>query len=196
MKNFLVMVVAAIMASMSVNAQVANNVYYRVQVGANLSTLTGSDFAKYKVGWTVNTGFDFSFTNNFALGLDIIHDYIGAKSKVLDENVNLDYLGFGALARYYVTPWVGFYAGPEINFLTSAKVEDRGINSACKKTEFTVPLGVTFEPEIGRSISLVIDFRYRLGLSKVNKDSFLGVDGVDKLRNSAFILTLGVKRPF
>ena len=194
MKKFLVMFVVAMMAAMNVSAQKAGNVFYRAQVGVNTSTLTGSDLAKYKIGWTLNTGFDFCFTDNFSLGLDVIHDYIGANNKAIDENVNLEYIGFGPLARYYATPWVSLYAGPEINFLTNAKVDDKSFKSSCKKTEFSVPIGVSFEPVVGKSrnISLIIDLRYRLGLTKVNKAPIL--DDND-LRNSAFILTLGVKYP-
>ena len=168
---------------------------YRFRIGPNLSTLTGSDDAKYKIGYSVGAGFDFCFTDKFALGLDITHDYIGAKSKTLDENVNLEYIGFGPLVKYFATPWLSLYAGSEINFLTSAKINDISYKSVCKKNEFTVPIGIAFEPVIGKrsNTALTIDLRYRLGLSKVNKNRFLEADDI---KNCAFILTIGYRAPF
>ena len=142
----------------------------------------------------MGTGFDFFFTDKFALGIDLTHDVIGAKSKTMDENFNLEYIGFGPLARYYAMPWVSLYAGPEINFLTSAKIDDVSLKSSCKKTELSVPVGISFEPVINkvRDIALIVDLRYRFGLSKMNKESF---DGVDDIKNSAFIFTLGIRYP-
>lgn len=196
MKKFLVMVVAAIMASMSVSAQTAGNLYYRAQIGPNLSKLTGSDDFKYKVGYTADVGIDYCLTNQFAIGFDINNNYIGTKSKALnDEDISLHYFGFGPLAKLYATPWMALYAGPEINFLTSAKIADTSNMSKFKKTELAVPLGISFEPVISKrsNIAITIDLRYRLGLSKVNKsDPFWDKD----VKNSTFILTIGYKSPF
>ena len=195
MKKLLTMVVVALMTTMNVSAQTAGEVNYRFQIGPNMSTLTNSDDAKYKIGYSVGAGFDFCLTDKFAIGLDITRDNIGAKSKYYDENVNLEYIGFGPLARYYATPWLCLYAGPEINFLTSAKIDDASCKSICKKNEFSVPVGISFEPVISknRNIALTVDLRYRIGLSKVNKESFIGANDV---KNSAFILTIGYKAPF
>ena len=44
-----------------------------------------------------------------------------------------------------------------------------------------------------RNVALIIDLRYRLGLSNVNKEQLLGNEDT---KNSAFILTIGYKNPF
>jgi len=195
LKRIFVMAAAALMAVTSVNAQVAGDVSYRFRGGVNMSTMTSNDDSKYKVGWTLGTGIDFCFSDQFSLGLDICHDMIGAKSKSLDENLNLEYLGIGPLVRLYAKPWMSLYAGPQINFLTSAKVDDHSYKSFCEKTEFSVPIGISFEPMVGkrRNVALIIDLRYRLGLSNVNKEQLLGNEDT---KNSAFILTIGYKNPF
>ena len=194
MKKVLMMVIAAMMVVMSVNAQVKGDVNYRFRGGITYSTLTNNDDAKYKVGWSLGTGFDFFLTDKFALGLDLTHDVVGANIKSLDENFNLEYIGFGPLAKYYATQWMALYAGPEINFLTSAKVDDESYKSHCKKTELSVPIGISFEPVINKTknIALIIDLRYRLGLTNVNKESFSWANDV---KNSGFIFTFGCRYP-
>ena len=188
------LVAAALMAVVSVNAQTKGDVNYRFQGGITYSTLTNNDDAEYKIGWSLGTGFDFFFTDKFALGLDVTHDVIGANSKSLDENLNLEYIGFGPLAKYYATPWVALYAGPEINFLMGAKMDDVSFKSYCNKTEFSVPVGISFEPVVNKNknIALIIDLRYRFGLSKVYKDSYAGEDGI---KNCGFLLSLGCRYP-
>lgn len=193
MKKVLLLAAVALMAVMSVNAQSKGDVNYHIRGGITYSTLTNNDDAKYKIGWSFGTGFDFSFSDKFALGLDITRDVIGAKSKSLDENLNLEYVGFGPLAKFYATPWVALYAGPEISFLTSAKMDDVSYKSYCNKTEFSVPVGISFEPVVNKNknIALIIDLRYRFGLTKVYKDSYME----DGIKNSGFVFALGCRYP-
>ena len=80
MKRLLLMAVVSMMATMSMNAQNAHDLIVRSRVGVNLCTLTGNDDFKQKLGWTVGAGFDFCITDQWAVSLDISHDYIGAKN--------------------------------------------------------------------------------------------------------------------
>lgn len=190
MKRLLLMAVVSMMATMSMNAQNAHDLIVRSRVGVNLCTLTGNDDFKQKLGWTVGAGFDFCITDQWAVSLDISRDYIGAKSKLLDKKLNLEYLSFGPIAKFYATPWLALQAGPEIGFLLKAKMDDTSYKDAYKKTEFSLPLGVSFEPKIGSNDgSLIIDLRYRLGLSNVNKKDVIDAN----IHNSAFIFTVGYK---
>lgn len=190
MKRLLLMAVVAMMATMSMNAQNAHDLNVRFRLGGDLCTLTGNDDYKQKLGWSIGGGFDFCITDQWAVSLDLSHDYIGAKSKSLDKKLNLEYLSFGPMAKFYATPWLALQAGPEIGFLMKAKMDDTSYKDACKKTEFSLPLGVSFEPKIGSNDgSLIIDLRYRLGLSNVNKKDVID----DNMRNSAFIFTVGYK---
>jgi hypothetical protein len=190
MKKSLWIIIAFIMATVNMNAQTAKDLNFQFRVGANLSTLTGNDDAKMKLGYSIGAGMDYCLTDQFALRFDLSHDYIGAKSKLLDENLNLEYLSFGPMAKYYATPWLAFQAGPELGFLLKAKVDDTSYKSHYKDTEFSLPIGVSFEPKVGKNgISLIFDLRYRLGLTKANKDGEFGKD----FRNSAIILTVGYK---
>ena len=51
-------------------------------------------------------------------------------------------------------------------------------------------MGLSFEPRLGNSfLGLVIDLRYRFGLSTVNNNDVQ----LDNMKNSALILTIGYK---
>jgi hypothetical protein len=193
MKKFLMMMAMAMMTSMSMNAQTAGECNFIARAGGNLTTLTNNKDAKQRIGWDIGAAFNLCITDQFAVALDISHDYLGAKSKILDKNLQLEYLSFGPMAKYYATPWLALQAGPEIGFLLTAKlggdkvVSGDKIKDAYKKTELSLPIGVSFEPKVGtKGGTLVLDLRYHLGLTKVNKNG-------DANRNSAFIFTAGYK---
>ena len=186
----MLMAVVAMMTTMSMNAQNAHDLNARLRVGGDLCTLTGNKDFKQKLGWSIGADFDYGITDQWAVSLDLSHDYIGAKSKSLDKKLNLEYISFGPMAKYYATPWLALQAGPEIGFLVKAKMDGTNYKDACKKTEFSLPIGVSFEPNLGsRDHSLIVDLRYRLGLSKVNKKDA----SFDDMRNSALILAVGYK---
>ena len=190
MKKIITMAMAALMAAMTMNAQTQGDINFRFRGGGNLSTLTGNDDAKEKMGWTIGFGFDYCFSNPFALSLDVNRDRLGFKSKSLDKDLNLEYLSLGPMAKYYATPWLALQAGPEIGFLRKAKMSGINQKEAYEKTEFSLPIGLSFEPKVSKKdVALVIDLRYRLGLSKANDEDVL----IGDMKNSAFILTIGYK---
>ena len=188
----MLMAVVALITTMNVAAQTAPDFSYRFRVGGNLSTLTGSDDSKMKLGWTFGFGLDYTFAENCAVGLELSHDFIGAKSKNFDKNLSLEYLSFGPKFRYYVAPWLSAHAGPELGFRLRAKLDGKSHLSEYKKTELSLPVGVTFELLRDRDYSLIIDLRYRFGVTNINKKELIE----DNIRNSALILTAGYRFSF
>lgn len=190
MKKIITMAMAVLMAAMTVNAQTAGDINFRFRGGANLSTLTNNDDAKQKIGWSIGFGLDYCLTDQFALSLDVNRDQLGCKSESLDKKLNLEYISLGPMAKFYATPWLALQAGPEIGFLRKAKLDGNSCKDAYKKTEFSLPVGFSFEPKVSKKdVAIVIDIRYRLGLSNANDDDI----DVNDMKNSAFILTLGYK---
>ena len=190
MKKTIIIAVAALMAAMNLKAQTQGDINFRFRAGGNLSTLSGNDDAKEKIGWSLGVGVDYCLTDLFALSLDVNRDQLGCKSKALDKKLNLEYLSIGPLAKYCATPWLALQAGPEIGFLRKAKMSGINQKEAYEKTEFSLPIGLSFEPKVSKKdVALVIDLRYRLGLSKANDEDVL----IGDMKNSAFILTIGYK---
>ncbi len=186
MKKIMMLAVAALMATMSVNAQEKGSWDFRSRLTGNMSTITNSDDAESRIGFGVNVGYEYHLTDKIGLGLDINNDILGCKSKSTSKNLKLDYWGFAPMVRYYVQPWLMLEAGPQISFLSKAELDDENIKSQFEKTEFSVPLGIAYEPLLNdKGLRLSIGLRYRLGLSKINKEG-------DAERNSAFMITAGV----
>ena len=200
MKKYIVLVVAAIMTTMSMNAQEKGEFNYKVRMGAAMSTLTNNDDAKMEPNFNFAVGVDYMLTNKFALGLEIQTNYLGAKSKEADKRLTLWYTSVPLLAKYYVTPWLAVQAGPQVSFLRRVTLDgDKTVNGVklkdnMKKVELSVPLGLSFEPKIGNNgDALLVDLRYQLGVTPVNKK----IDSDDKSRyNSAIILTVGYRTNF
>jgi len=185
MKRILMMVVAAIMVTMNMNAQTKGDFDIRFLLGGNLSTLTNNSNAKQKVDWGTRVEADYLLSDKVAIAFEMNREYLGYKDKLAEMNVSLEYLGFNPKAKYFVKPWLSVYGGPQIAFLTRAKMEDYSIKDDFKGTEISLPIGVSFEPKIGNARkTLFIDLCYHLGLSKVNKVG-------DSMRNSAFLFSIG-----
>ena len=191
MKKILAIAVIAIMATVGANAQEQGKLNYMVRIGANYATLAGIDDAKYKFDFEWDIVFNYCFTDQFAMGLEWNDEYLGCKSKTTDKKIKMHYASFPLLAKYYVTPWMALQAGPQLGILTSAKDDGVSVRSAYHKVDFSLPMGFSLEPQISSNgDAIVIDFRYRLGLTNILKESS------DNIRNTAFILTVGYKTDF
>ena len=199
MKKYFLMVVAAIMATMSMNAQEKGDVNYIIRLGGSMSVFANNDDSKYEPNYNDALGVNYMLTDKLALGFELQTNYMGGKSKKLDERVTLLYTSFPLFAKYYVTPWLALQAGPEVSFLRTAKIDgskyfnNRKVKDDMKTVDFAIPLGLSFEPKINDSgEALLIDLRYHLGLTPVNKKH----DGDKSAYNRAFVLTIGLRTNF
>lgn len=73
--------------------------------------------------------------------------------------------------------------GVQFGFLVSAKVESNDYKDQCKKFNFSIPIGVSYEIS-----DFVFDLRYNMGLNKTNK-----ADNGNKARSDLFLVSLGYK---
>lgn len=104
----------------------------------------------------------------------------------------LDYLNIPIVANYYFAKGWAVKAGIQPGFLLNAKKkvdglgtrmnEDTDTKDGSKTFDLSIPLGISYEFS-----KFVIDGRYNLGLTKVNKD------GDDSNKNSVIQLTVGYK---
>jgi hypothetical protein len=117
----------------------------------------------------------------------------GSVSEGWDKNqYKLGYLNIPIVANYYFAKGWAVKAGFQPGFLLSAKKkvdglgtivsEDTDFKDASKSFDFSIPLGLSFETN-----NIVIDGRYNLGLTKVNKN------GDKSHKNSVIQLTVGYK---
>ena len=117
----------------------------------------------------------------------------GSASEGWDKNqYNLAYLNIPVVANLYFAKGWAIKAGIQPGFLLSAKHKvdcigatesyDIDYKDASKTFDLSIPLGLSYEFN-----NIVIDGRYNLGLTKVNKN------GDDSNKNSVIQITVGYK---
>ena len=130
----------------------------------------------------------------------------GNWAEMKNIDTELQYVNVPIVANCYLFPGFALKAGVQFGFLTSAKekyefdhniptaaaaaagLPDKGkhetqdFKSNCKKFDFSIPFGASYEFS-----NVVIDARYHLGLTKINKE------GNESYKNSVFMLTFGYK---
>lgn len=150
----------------------------------------------------VNLGFfvDIKVDDKFVIQPEILYSMQGTKLNWLSDGVTINsfklaYINIPVMAKYYATKNFSLEAGPQIGFLTSAKVNgtsngttvDVDAKNFYNSTDFGINFGVGYD--FTKKISAGI--RYNLGLSNVGSNEFVS-DG-DKITNSVFSIDFGYK---
>ena len=193
----LFMIAAMMVATLSVSAQEAGQMFIKPMAGGTFSTLVGDvDDVKGKIGLVGGAEFGYNINETFGITAGLLYTMQGCKDKDVDANFNLDYINVPVLANVYVAPGLALKAGPQIGFLTRAKLDDVDMKDVCNTIDFSIPVGVSYEIS-----DFVIDFRYNIGITSVSKNKKIKADVIEiesdrKTRNSVFMLTVGYKIPF
>ena len=196
-------------ATLSANAQnEVGQFTLQPKVGMNLAMLTdtkinGSD-GSFKVDLVAGVEAEYGIAEKFSVAAGLLYSRQGTSFGDFEAYVNsgtpvgykglkynMDYLNIPIVANYYLAPGFAIKAGIQPGFLMSAKEKADGVNSAdvdvdfkdaCEKFDLSIPLGLSYQFS-----DFVIDARYNLGLTKVNKD------GDSSSKNGVIQITLGYK---
>lgn len=193
----LFMIAAMMVATLSVSAQEAGQMFIKPMAGGTFSTLVGDvDDVKGKIGLVGGAEFGYNINETFGITAGLLYTMQGCKDKDADANFNIDYINVPVLANVYVAPGLALKAGPQIGFMTRAKLDDVDMKDVCNTIDFSIPVGVSYEIS-----DFVIDFRYNIGITSVSKNKEIKSEVVEiesdkKTRNSVFMLTVGYKIPF
>ena len=110
-------------------------------------------------------------------------------------NINFDYINVPIMAAFYPVEGFGIKAGAQFGFLTRAKWGDNDFKDYVKKTDFSIPVGLSYEFE-----ETSIDLRYNIGLSNILKERvegdrsrFYGANIDGEIKNCVLMLTIGYK---
>lgn len=182
MKKIFMMAAVALMSLSAFAQQEAGTISLQPKIGINMASLTG-DYGsdkKMKVGMTLGVEGLYQMSDKFGISAGINYSMQGVK--VSSDKYKLNYLNIPILANYYVISGLAVKAGIQPGFLLGAKYEDTDIKDDCKKMDFAIPVGVSYEFS-----NIVIDARYNIGLTNVWDDSY------DSSKNSVFQLTVGYK---
>jgi hypothetical protein len=173
-----------------------------------------------RVGYIIGGEAEYQFAKKFSVAAGLNYttqgcgwkdiDYFdgGAKIKIKDQSDILGYIKIPIVANYYIFKGFAVKAGVQFGFMVSSKFFAHGeadydlfgdgvkravdlygtvdMKDQYKKFDFSIPVGVSYQFKV----PIVIDARYQIGLTKLNKYSY---DGIKDSKNSVFTLTVGYK---
>lgn len=197
MKKFL-MIAALMVASLSVNAQEVG-MFIKPMAGATLTTMTGDvDNLKMKVGFVGGAELGYQFHNMFALTAGALYTMQGARVSNSDNKymINTNYLNVPVMLNIYPVRGLGIKAGAQFGFLMKAKQGGEDIKDFLKKSDFSIPIGLSYEFD-----DAVVELRYNIGLSNIKNDNYIenifynGNKIDSKVHNNVLMLTFGYRIP-
>ena len=182
MKKIFMMAVMAV-AALTANAQQeAGTFSLQPKVGLNVTKITGEG-TKTKAGFTAGVEGMYQAAEKFGVSAALMYSLQGTKYEGVDKAYNMHYLNIPILANYYVVKGLAVKAGIQPGFLVGAKHDGNSFSDSCKKFDFAIPVGLSYEIS-----NIVFDARYNIGLTKTAKG-----DNVEKSKNSVFQFTVGYK---
>lgn len=210
------MMMIAVMAVACLTASAQNEVgqlTLQPKIGMNITNISGAEIetganstenANFMIDFAVGVEAEYGLTEKFSLAAGILYSRQGCDFGELkstdgyntigwDKNQDkLGYLNIPIVANYYLAKGFAIKAGIQPGFLLSAKrkidgigitpSEDIDFKDACNSFDLSIPLGLSYETD-----NVVIDGRYNLGVTKINKD------GDDSMKNSVIQFTIGYK---
>ena len=192
MKKLMMIAVMAIFA-MTASAQNTNREVgaftLQPKVGLAIGSFSGEYITvggkvenKKRVGFTAGLEGEIYATNwlGIALGLN----YAQQGWKFGDVKCKYDYLNVPLVADFYVARGLALKTGVQLGFLMNAKWDDLNVKDDSNKTNFSIPIGISYEFS-----NVVLDLRYNVALSKVNKNA---TDNY-KYRSDLVQITIGYK---
>ena len=214
------MVVAAFMATVNANAQFeAGTFSIQPLVGCGAATITNADniniagkdlknqftvsaMTGVEAEYQISKAFSVAAGLNYTLQGTGWENYTQGSTKYNDPRMELGYVKIPLVVNCYVAKGLALKAGVQFGFMTDAhskvqnedKLEGRKVTidysidykDDFEKFDLSIPVGISYQ----FSNPFVIDARYQIGLTKLNKYSY---DGIKDSKNSVFTLTVGYK---
>lgn len=178
----LMMIAAMMIAAVSANAQnEVGQITLQPKVGINISKITGEG-NKMTAGLAAGVEAEYGVAENFGITAGVLYSMQGYKAEGADKKSAMDYINIPILAQYYVVKGLAIKAGVQPGFLVRAKHDGESFSDECKKFDFSIPVGLSYEYQ-----NFVLDARYNIGLTKTMKDAS------EKTKNSVIQITLGYK---
>lgn len=170
------------------------------------ATATGGAFVGADLEYQLTERFSVAAGVNYAMAGSGWEDadvtILGDKVKLRDMKIETGYVNVPLTVNWYVAKGLALKTGVQAGFLTNAKMKmkmEESIGGGTKKTEYdedckdeinkfdvSIPVGLSYEFKI----PFVIDARFNIGLTKVNKES--DPDFKDS-RNLSFVISFGYK---
>ena len=195
MKKMMMMLLMATVA-MTASAQktLHENGTFTLQpkVGLAIGTLSGDWTSasgverKSRYGLIAGVEGEYYVNDWFSAALGVNYAQQGWKFKGggISETTKLDYLNIPIVGNFYITEGLALKTGVQLGCLLSAKEESTNVKDYYEKMNISIPIGIS-----GEYKNFVLDVRYNISLTKINKNS----NSENKYRSDLFQITLGYK---
>jgi len=156
------------------------------KAGLNIATVSENN-ASSMVGFHVGGFAEIMISDKFAVQPEALYSAQGAKFSGAD--LHLDYILVPVMAKYFVLEGFSVEAGPQIGFLTSAKIKADGggttdVKNLANSTDFAVNVGLGYSLPMG----IMFSGRYNIGVTDTAKNNSGSAS-----RNGVFQLSVGYK---
>lgn len=184
------------------NAQAQDNLSWGPMGGLSVATFRGGGAGNttWKTGGTAGLFINYSVNERFGVGGQLLYTQLGAKNRLADSQIRLNYLQIPILATFYLNDRGNafrpkLFAGPYVGFLLAARDQNGANlnenNQAWTKADAGLHLGGGFNYRIQDRVWLNFDVRYGLGLVDVAKPIY----GSGDVYHSNWGVNLGVSFP-
>ena len=166
--------------------------YFRVHAGPVFNYLDAegdATFSNVHTGVTFGAGYEMVASKNFSVQPEFNYIHLSTEENVTNAKLDFNYLQIPVLLKAVNEKRTfSFYVGPQLSFLTKARLKMAGNTSDIKndltQTDFSGLVGL----EYVTPLNLTINARFIQGFSNVYKAEF---DSDTKTRHQIFALTVG-----
>ena len=152
------------------------------------------------IGFHIGGFVDVKISDKFSIQPELLYSTQGTELNWLNDGVTINsfklaYINIPVMAKYYASEKFSLEAGPQIGFLTSAKVNGTSggttVDVDAKRFFNSTDFGINFGAGYDFTKKISAGIRYNLGLFNIGSNEFVS-DG-DKITNSVFSISVGYK---
>jgi hypothetical protein len=186
----IILTVVAVFAFGFANAQETK---FGIKGGLNLANFSGDiEDGSNLTGINIGGFAEIKLSDKFALQPEVMFSGQGSDSD--EGSFNLTYINVPLMAKYYVADKFNLEAGPQIGFLTSAKLKMDGNSIDSKRFFNSTDFGINFGAGYDFTEKFSAGVRYNMGVSNIFSDEFIDALQEDvNVQNSVFSLSLAYK---
>lgn len=175
---------------------------YQLDKAPAVGAILGAE-AEYQLTEKFSVAAGINYAQQGSAWSDYTYQVGNNKIEYKDLKIQLGYVNVPIVANFYLFKGFAVKAGAQFGFLASAKLkgkmeaevngtkastdlDSKNFKDECKSLDISIPVGISYE----FNIPIVIDLRYNIGLTKVNKESD---EGYKDFKNNVIQLTVGYK---
>ena len=181
MKNFTLLVFTLLLSTSSFS----QGIDLGIKAGATFANLTDVTNASTKTGFVGGAFVTIKFSDKIAIQGDLLYSQQGVELDV--DKINLDYINFPLVLKYYIIKRINIQAGPQFGTVINDSLGGfLGSNIDFNSFDVTGVVGIG----VDLPLNFRITGRYGFGLSDISfSDNDFSIDTNSK--NSVFSLTAG-----